>query len=74
MRRWRLTSAATVDSAAERSGVFTCWRGNPAGLGGWTFVTRVSLATLQATGVAFFGLYGSTAALSTHHADPERCR
>jgi hypothetical protein len=36
-----------VDSAADqRSGVFTCWRGNAAGLGGWTFVTRLSLATL----------------------------
>ena len=66
MRRWRLTSAAAVDSAADqRSGVFTCWRGNAAGLGGWTFVTRISLATLQATGMAFFGLYGSTAALAT---------
>ena len=66
MRRWRLTSAATADSAADqRSGVFTCWRGNAAGLGGWTFVTRISLATLQATGMAFFGLYGSTSALAT---------
>jgi hypothetical protein len=66
MRRWRLTSAATADSAADqRSGVFTCWRGNAAGLGGWTFVTRLSLATLQATGMAFFGLYASTAALAT---------
>ena len=66
MRRWRLTSAAVVDSAADqRSGVFTCWRGNAAGLGGWTFVTRISLSTLQATGMAFFGLYGSTAALAT---------
>jgi hypothetical protein len=55
-----------MDSAAEqRSGVFTCWRGNAAGLGGWTFVSRISLATLQATGMAFFGLYGSTAALAT---------
>jgi hypothetical protein len=66
MRRWRLTSAAVVDSASDqRSGVFTCWRGNAAGLGGWPFVTRVSLATLQATGMAFFGLYGSMAALAT---------
>jgi hypothetical protein len=66
MRRWRLTSAATADSASDqRSGVFACWRGNAAGLGGWTFVTRISLATLQATGMAFFGLYGSTAALAT---------
>ncbi len=53
MRRWRLTSAAMVDSASDqRSGVFACWRGNAAGLGGWTFVTRLSLATLQATGMA----------------------
>jgi hypothetical protein len=66
MRRWRLTSAAVVDSASDqRSGVSTCWRGNAAGLGGWTLVTRISLATLQATGMAFFGLLGSTAALAT---------
>jgi len=66
MRRWRLTSAAVVDSVAEqRSAGWACWRGNAAGLGGWTFVTRLSLTTLQATGMAFFGLYGSTAALAT---------
>jgi len=66
MRRWRLTSAATVDAAAEqRSAGWACWRGNAAGLGGWTFVTRLSLTTLQATGMGFFGLYGSTAALAT---------
>ena len=65
MRRWRLTSAATVDSAADqRSGVFTCWRGNAAGLGGWTYMQRLSLSALQPTGMGFFGLYGSTAALS----------
>jgi hypothetical protein len=66
MRRWRLTSAAVVDSAAEqRSAGSACWRGNAVGLGGWTFVTRISLTTLQATGMGFFGLYGSTAALAT---------
>jgi len=48
-----------------RSTGWACWRGNAAGLGGWTFVTRLSLATLQATGTGFFGLYGSTAALAT---------
>ncbi len=65
-RRWRLTSSATADSAAEqRSAGWACWRGNAAGLGGWTFVTQISLATLQATGMGFFGLYGSTAALAT---------
>ena len=66
MRRWRLTSAAVVDSAADqRSAGWACWRGNAAGLGGWTFVTRISLTTLQATGMGFFGLYGSTVALAT---------
>ncbi len=43
----------------------TLWRGNAAGLGGATFFTRISLTTLQATGMGFFGLYGSTAALAT---------
>ncbi|WP_347268342.1 DUF2793 domain-containing protein [Paracoccus sp. (in: a-proteobacteria)] len=66
MRRWRLTSAAVVDSVADqRSAGWACWRGNATGLGGWTFVTRLSLTTLQATGMGFFGLYGSTAALAT---------
>jgi hypothetical protein len=66
MRRWRLTSAAVLDSVAEqRSAGWACWRGNAAGLGGWTFVTRLSLTTVQATGMGFFGLYGSTAALAT---------
>jgi hypothetical protein len=66
MRRWRLTSAAVVDSVADqRSAGWACWRGNAAGLGGWTFVTRFSMTTLQATGMGFFGLYGSTAALAT---------
>jgi hypothetical protein len=66
MRRWRLTSAAAVDSAAQqRSAGWACWRGNAADLGGWTFVTRISLTTMLATGMGFFGLYGSIAALAT---------
>ena len=66
MRRWRLTSDALVDSVADqRSAGWACWRGNAASLGGWTFVTRISLTTLQATGMGFFGLHGSTAALAT---------
>ena len=66
MRRWRVTSAATVDAVAEeRSAGWVCWRGNAAGLGGWSYVNRLSLTTLQATGMGFFGLYGSTAALTT---------
>ena len=66
MRRWRVTSAATVDAVAEeRSAGWVCWRGNAAGLGGWNYVNRLSLTTLQATGMGFFGLYGSTSALAT---------
>ncbi|MFN3496281.1 MAG: DUF2793 domain-containing protein, partial [Hydrogenophaga sp.] len=66
MRRWRVTSAATADAVAEeRSAGWVCWRGNAAGLGGWSYVNRLSLTTLQATGMGFFGLYGSTAALAT---------
>ncbi|WP_417767414.1 DUF2793 domain-containing protein [Stappia sp.] len=66
MRRWRVTNAATADAAAEeRSTGWVCWRGNADGLGGFTYVNRLSLVTLQATGMGFFGLYGSTAALAT---------
>ncbi len=64
-RRWRVTSAAVVDSVCDqRSAVTTCWRGNTAGLGGFTFVARISLTTLQATGMGFFGLLASIAALA----------
>ncbi|WP_103256905.1 DUF2793 domain-containing protein [Tabrizicola aquatica] len=66
MRRWRVTSAATASAAAEeRSAGWVCWRGNAEGLGGWNYVSRLSLTTLQATGMGFFGLYGSVAALAT---------
>jgi len=66
MRRWRMTSAATAGAAAEeRSAGWVCWRGNDEGLGGFTYVNRLSLVTLQATGMGFFGLIGSVAALST---------
>jgi hypothetical protein len=65
MRRWRVTSAATADAVAEeRSAGWVCWRGNADGLGGWNYVNRLSLTTLQANGMGFFGLYGSTAALA----------
>ena len=66
MRRWRVTSAATANAASEeRSAGWVCWRGNADGLGGWNYVNRLSLTTVQATGMGFFGLYGSTAALAT---------
>lgn len=66
MRRWRMTSAATAGAAAdERSAGWVCWRGNADGLGGFTCVNRISLVTLQPTGMGFFGLIGSTGALPT---------
>lgn len=66
MRRWRMTSAATADAVAEEcSAGWVCLRGNADGLGGFTYVNRLSLVTLQATGMGFLGLYGSTAALAT---------
>jgi hypothetical protein len=66
MRRWRVTSAATANAAAEeRSPGWVCWRGNAEGLGGWNYVNRLSLNVLQATGMGFFGLYGSISALAT---------
>jgi hypothetical protein len=65
--RWRLTSAAVTDSSADQcSAVFVCWRGNAAGLGGWTFITRFFLTTLQPTGMGFFGLYSATGPLATN--------
>jgi len=52
MRRWRVTSAATADAVAEeRSAGWVCWRGNADGLGGWNYVNRLSLTTLQANGM-----------------------
>jgi len=66
MRRWRVTSAATASAVAEeRSAGWVCWRGNADGLGGWNYVNRLSLTTVQATGMGFFGLYGSISALAT---------
>jgi len=66
MRRWRVTSAATASAVGEeRSAGWVCWRGNAEGLGGWNYVNRLSLTTLQATGMGFFGLYGSISALAT---------
>lgn len=64
--RWRNTSAATANSVADEWSAQTCvWRGNAAGLGGFTFVTRINLATLAAASVGFFGLANSVAAFST---------
>ena len=66
MRRWTITSAAVVNSVIDqRAAAWVCWRGNAAGLGGWSYTNRLSLTTLQATGMGFFGLYSSTAALAT---------
>ena len=66
MRRFRLTSAAVVDSVADvRSPNFACFRGAVAGLGGFNYIARISLQTLPATGMGFFGLHNSSAAFAT---------
>ena len=60
-----MASAATGGSATEeRAAGWVCWRGTAEGLGGWSYVNRLSMASLQATSVGFFGLLGSTSALS----------
>ena len=53
-----------VLASDQRSGAFACWR-ECRRAGRLDLRHRVSLSTLQATGMALFGLYGSTAALAT---------
>lgn len=66
VRRWRLTSAATANSASEnRCAQTIVWRGNAADLGGFTVIMRVNLATLAANCRGFFGLTSATGAIST---------
>ena len=52
-------------AAEERTAEWVCWRSNADGLGGWNYVNRLSQTTVQGTGMGFFGLYGSVAALTT---------
>ena len=60
MRRWRLTSAAVVGLRSPTSVLPVGPAGAATSRAGlvWTFVTRISPTTLQATGMGFFGLYG----------------
>ncbi|MFI5240417.1 MAG: hypothetical protein ACHQUB_01790 [Candidatus Saccharimonadia bacterium] len=53
------TTAGTV--AYQRQGVLQVWRGNAAGLGGFFYVTRFGLNTLQSGNRAFVGLADSVA-------------
>jgi hypothetical protein len=65
-RRWRVTSATTANAVAdERSPSTACWRGNAPGLGGWTYINRISIVSLPALSRAFFGLSSSIAAFAT---------
>jgi len=65
-RRFRVLSAATADSSALiRCGYYIIWRGNASGLGGFTVVDRISLYSLQVTGMGYFGIIGQVAALAT---------
>ena len=63
--RWRNTSAATAGTTAdERGGSLRAWRGNAAGLGGFTYMSRFALTTLISNSVAFFGLNNGIGPLS----------
>ena len=65
-RRWQVASAATANAAAEeRTARTVCWRGNAAGLGGFTMIDRISLAITPALVRCFFGLHSSTGTLAT---------
>lgn len=62
-RRVTLTSAATGGSlTGVRSNMVECWRGNSANRGGFHFMQRISLTTMQSGQRGFFGLHSSTAA------------
>lgn len=64
--RWRQTSAATANAAAEnRCAQTVVWRGNAAGLGGFQFVARVAIPLSSTNGRGFFGLTSSTGAIAT---------
>ncbi|NTW26928.1 MAG: hypothetical protein HGA36_01245 [Candidatus Moranbacteria bacterium] len=63
-RRFTLTTSATAAGTlvSSRAPATMAWRGNVAGLGGFFFTQRFSLATLVAGNRAFVGLSDSTAA------------
>ena len=66
MRRWRWTSAATANSAAEgRTNTYLVWRGDSPGLGGWYYTCRWALSSSTANQQVAIGLWGSTGATST---------
>lgn len=65
-RRTILTSAATAGSASEfRLAATQCWRGNGAGLGGFTAVFRWGVSDTVATKRQAVGLWASTSATAT---------
>jgi hypothetical protein len=65
-RRWRTTSAAVANSVSENySNRHHALRGAVAGEGGFKFMVRLSLTTLQASSKTFWGLANATAAFST---------
>lgn len=63
-RRWRMTSAATaLASAGDYMQDTVCWRGNKAGLGGFSLISRLSLAILPTIdGGGFWGMSSTTSA------------
>lgn len=65
IRRWRIASAATANSAAEsRTAIGLCFRGNAPGRGGFFYLSRWSISTTTSTQQAAIGLWNSTGATS----------
>ena len=66
IRRWRMTSAATSNAAAEdRSTQLQVHRGSAAGRGGFTLMTTIIIGSAAALQRGFFGLMAATGATST---------
>lgn len=65
-RRWRMSTAATAGSgASDRVNTAVCWRGNAPGLGGFLFVTRISLSAVTPDSGGAFGIHSSSGAFTT---------
>lgn len=66
MRRTRVTSSATANSASElRSSQLLVWRGNSANLGGFFYTCRFSINSTTTNQRLFVGLTSATGATST---------
>lgn len=66
IRRWRWTSAASANSAAEgRTAQGLVWRGDNPGLGGWFYSCRWSVGSTTTDQQTAVGLWAATGATAT---------